>query len=63
MHGPVNVKFKRTSQLKCLHLRRGEKCPMGGGVHDTSVFLFVLYSPLAPSGLCQPITANVASEA
>jgi hypothetical protein len=36
---------------------------MGCGVHDTSVFLFVLYSLLAPSGLCQPITTTVASEA
>jgi len=36
---------------------------MGGGVHDTSVLLLVLYSPLAPSGLCQPITATVASGA
>jgi len=36
---------------------------MGGGVHDNSVFLLVMYSPLAPSGLCQPITATVASEA
>ena len=62
-HGTMNVKFKRTTLLKLLHWRRGKKFTMGGGVRDNSVLLLVLYSPLDPSGLCQPITATVASEA
>ena len=53
---------QQVSQYLRNYIKGAEKSTMEIGVYDTSFFLLVLYSPLAPSGLCQPTTAIVASE-